>query len=35
MCCNWQSTNKYDGMRDFYEKDGFFIADIWLKNDRK
>ena len=26
-----QIVDKYDGMRDFYEKNGFFVADIWLK----
>ncbi|MCD7840624.1 MAG: GHKL domain-containing protein [Erysipelotrichaceae bacterium] len=26
-----QIVEKYDGMKNYYERNGFFIADIWLK----
>ncbi len=26
-----QIVEKYDGIKNFYEKNGFFVADIWLK----
>lgn len=26
-----QIVDKYDGMKNFYEKNGYFVADIWLK----
>lgn len=28
---NFQIVEKYDGMKSYYEKNGYFIADIWLK----
>lgn len=28
-----QIVEKYNGMKSYYEKDGYFFADIWLKND--
>ena len=24
-------NTKYEGMKNFYEKNGYFVADIWLK----
>ena len=27
----FQIVEKYDGMKSYYEKNGYFIADIWLK----
>lgn len=26
-----QIVDKYDGMKSYYEKNGYFVADIWLK----
>lgn len=26
-----QIVDKYEGMKNFYEKNGYFVADIWLK----
>lgn len=26
-----QIVDKYDGMKNYYEKNGYFVADIWLK----
>ena len=26
-----QIVDKYDGMKTYYEKNGYFVADIWLK----
>lgn len=28
-----QIVEKYNGMKSYYEKDGYFFADIWLKKD--
>lgn len=28
-----QIVDKYDGMKSFYEKNGYFVSDIWLKKD--
>ena len=30
-----QIVNRYDGMKDYYEKGGYFITDIWLKRPEK
>lgn len=30
-----QIVNRYDGMKDHYEKGGYFITDIWLKRPEK
>lgn len=28
-----QIVEKYDGIKSYYEKNGYFIADVWLKRD--